>query len=175
MYCGQIKKTDLLRESCIIKRDCKILFIVLTCKMLHNWQFTFLHSFSSFVKYFQFFWGGKSVFLILKKLLIWQSSGKFNLQRLHIVNAGSLYFLIQVFKHLLETTKNLGRAKSYEMHLRDLVPSVQFKKREKHPWKSVTSAYNFTKTNTPPWVFSCFLNCTNATKSHNTSPMRLFF
>ena len=64
---------------------------------------------------------------------------------------------------------------NHEMHLRDLVPSVQFKKREKQPWKSVTSAYNFTKTNTPPWVFSCFLNCTNATKSRNISPMRLFF
>ena len=45
--------------------------------------------------------------------------------------------------------------------LRDLVPSVQFKKREKHPWRSVTfsplvkleAAYNFTKSNTPPWLF----------------------
>ena len=34
--------------------------------------------------------------------------------------------------------------------LRDLVPFVQFKKREKHPWGSV----NFSsKINTSPWVF----------------------
>ena len=32
--------------------------------------------------------------------------------------------------------------------LRDLVPFVQFKKREKHPWRSVTFS-NFTKSNTP--------------------------
>ena len=31
--------------------------------------------------------------------------------------------------------------------LRDLIPFVQFKKREKHPW---------TKINTPPWVFFTF-------------------
>ena len=40
--------------------------------------------------------------------------------------------------------------------LRDLVPSVQFKKREKHQWRSVTfsKACNFTtKSNTPPRVF----------------------
>ena len=37
--------------------------------------------------------------------------------------------------------------------LHDLVPFVQFKKREKHPWRSV----NFiTKINTPPWVFFTF-------------------
>ena len=47
--------------------------------------------------------------------------------------------------------------------LRDLVPFVQFKKREKHPWRSVTFskvaglACNFTKSNTPPWVFFTFL------------------
>ena len=44
----------------------------------------------------------------------------------------------------------------------DLVPFAQFKKREKHTWMSVTFrllACNFTKSNTPPWVFSRFLNC----------------
>ena len=52
---------------------------------------------------------------------------------------------------------------------RDLAPFVQFKKREKHPWKRVTlvelkaKAWNFTKNNTPPWVFFTFLNCTNRT------------
>ena len=40
--------------------------------------------------------------------------------------------------------------------LSDLVPFVQFKKREKHPWRSVNfskAACNFIKINTPPWVF----------------------
>ena len=36
--------------------------------------------------------------------------------------------------------------------LRDLVPFLQFKKREKQPWRSV----NFTKINTAPWVFFTF-------------------
>ena len=38
--------------------------------------------------------------------------------------------------------------------LRDLVPFVQFKKREKQPWRSVTPR---------------FLNCTNGTKSRETT------
>ena len=45
--------------------------------------------------------------------------------------------------------------------LRDLVPFIQFKKREKHPWRIVTFskalARNFTKSNTLPWVFFTFL------------------
>ena len=48
--------------------------------------------------------------------------------------------------------------------LSDLVPFVQFKKREKHPRRSATFS---TKSNTPPWVFFMILNCTNDTKSHN--------
>ena len=35
-----------------------------------------------------------------------------------------------------------------------LVPSVQFKKREKQLWRS--EAWNFSKSITPPWVFSTF-------------------
>ena len=35
------------------------------------------------------------------------------------------------------------------------------------PWRSV--ACNFTKINTPPWVFLMFLNCTNSTKLRNAS------
>ena len=50
--------------------------------------------------------------------------------------------------------------------LRDLVLFVQFKKREKHPWRSVNFS---TKSNTPPWVISRFLNYTNGTKSRKTS------
>ena len=37
--------------------------------------------------------------------------------------------------------------------LRNLVPFVQFKKREKHQWKSITF---ITKSNTPPWVIFTF-------------------
>ena len=38
--------------------------------------------------------------------------------------------------------------------LNDLVPFVQFKKREKHPWRSAD--FSNTKINTPPWVFFTF-------------------
>ena len=42
--------------------------------------------------------------------------------------------------------------------LRDLVPFVQFKKREKHPWRSVTfSKVAGSKSSTPPWLFFTFL------------------
>ena len=62
--------------------------------------------------------------------------------------------------------------------LRDLVPFVQFKKREKHSWRSV----NFSKVAGFKNVtllkltllhgrFSRFLNYTNGTKSPNTSEM----
>ena len=37
--------------------------------------------------------------------------------------------------------------------LRGLVPFAQFKKPEKHPWRSVTF---ITKSNAPPWVFFTF-------------------
>ena len=47
--------------------------------------------------------------------------------------------------------------------LRDFVPFVQFKKREKCPWRSVV----FRKSNAPPWCFSRFLNCAHCTKSRN--------
>ena len=42
--------------------------------------------------------------------------------------------------------------------LRDLVPFVPFKKREKHQWRSVnfSKVAGFTKINTPPWVFFTF-------------------
>ena len=38
--------------------------------------------------------------------------------------------------------------------LHDLVPFVQFKKREKYPWRVlIAKACNFTKIKTPLWVF----------------------
>ena len=51
--------------------------------------------------------------------------------------------------------------------LGDLVPFVQFKKREKHPCRSVTlvklqtEACNFTNSNIPPWVFFMFFRLHN--------------
>ena len=42
--------------------------------------------------------------------------------------------------------------------LRDLLPYVQFKKREKHPWSSVT--------------FTLFLNCTYVTRLRKASHMK---
>ena len=48
----------------------------------------------------------------------------------------------------------------------DLVPFMQYKKREKQPWRSVTFS---SKSNTPPWLFFTSLDCTNSTKSCKTS------
>ena len=54
--------------------------------------------------------------------------------------------------------------------LRDLVSFVQFKKREEHQWRSVTFTCNFTKRNTPSWMFSRFYivetvpNCAKASQ-----------
>ena len=52
--------------------------------------------------------------------------------------------------------------------LRDLVPSVQFKKREKHPWRSVTfiklQVSTLRKVTLLHDCFSRFLNCKNDTK-----------
>ena len=53
--------------------------------------------------------------------------------------------------------------------LRDLVAFVQFKKREKHPWRSVTFRKPATllKVTLLHGCFSRSLNCTNSTKSRN--------
>ena len=61
----------------------------------------------------------------------------------------------------------------------DLVPFVQFKKREKHPWRSVTfsKAANkgvLLKVTLLHGCFSRFLNCTNGTKSRKTSIKKLY-
>ena len=55
--------------------------------------------------------------------------------------------------------------------LRNLVPFVQFKKREKHPWRGVTFSKVALKVTLLHGCFSRFLNCTNGTKSHNASQM----
>ena len=54
--------------------------------------------------------------------------------------------------------------------LRDLVPFVQFKKREKHPWRSKPAT--LLKLTLLRGCFSNFLNFTNGTKSCNASHMR---
>ena len=70
----------------------------------------------------------------------------------------SMNYLLSVF-HIIggQTIHDLSIVLFLDKHhcdaLRDLVPFVQFKKREKHPWKSVTfskEACNFTKSKTPP-------------------------
>ena len=54
--------------------------------------------------------------------------------------------------HCLTDTKDMWK--------RDLVPLVQFKKHEKHPWMSVTfsKTCGVTKSNTSPWMFFTFFN-----------------
>lgn len=42
------------------------------------------------------------------------------------------------------------------MLLYDLVPFVQLKEREKHPWRSATFSWNSNKSSTRPWVFFAF-------------------
>ena len=49
--------------------------------------------------------------------------------------------------------------------LPDLVPFVQFKKCEKHPWRSAT----LLRVTLLHGYFSRFLNCTNGSKSYKTS------
>ena len=64
-------------------------------------------------------------------------------------------FMLQVVKLII------CHPKLHYDALHDLVSIVQFKKREIHPWRSITFsnrlvACNFTKSNTPPWVFFTF-------------------
>ena len=65
--------------------------------------------------------------------------------------------------------------------LRDLVPFAQFQKREKHPSRSVNSSKvggfkpaTLLELTLLDGCFSCYLNRTNGTKSHNASQMSLF-
>ena len=62
--------------------------------------------------------------------------------------------------HLLSSLR-----KEYDA-LRDLVPFVQFKKREKHPWRSLTFRLKLTLLH---GCCSRFLNCINGTKSGKAS------
>ena len=49
--------------------------------------------------------------------------------------------------------------------VRDLVPFLQLKKREKHPWRSVT--FSKRKAMLLRGCLTCFLNFTNGTKLRN--------
>ena len=56
--------------------------------------------------------------------------------------------------------------------LRDLVPFVQSKKREKHPWRNVTfrlKPVTLLKVTLLHGCVSCFLNCKNGAKSRDAS------
>ena len=53
--------------------------------------------------------------------------------------------------------------------LRDLAWLVQLKD-VKHPWRSFT--FDFTKSNTLPWLFFTSLNCTNGNKTHKASQIQ---
>ena len=55
--------------------------------------------------------------------------------------------------------------------LRDLVPSVQFKKRE----NTHGGVLRLVKVTTPPGVFFTFLICTNVNKSHKASHIMKYF
>ena len=59
--------------------------------------------------------------------------------------------------------------------LRDLVPFVQFKLREKYPWRSVnfSKVAGLLKLTLLHGCFSSFLSCTNGTKSPNASQIVL--
>ena len=59
--------------------------------------------------------------------------------------------------------------------LRNLVPFVQFKKREKHPWRGVTFSKVALKVTLLHGCFSRFLNCTHGTKSRNASHSEFTF
>ena len=70
------------------------------------------------------------------------------------------------FRYLKDSKMSIGR--SYRWNpliiwwskcdaLRSLVPFVQSKKREKHPWRSVTFSSKVARlSNTPPWLFFTF-------------------
>ena len=60
--------------------------------------------------------------------------------------------------------------------MRNLVSCVQFKKRKKHPWRTVTFSKPATvlKVTLLHGYFSRFLNCANGTKSRKTSHFFFF-
>ena len=64
---------------------------------------------------------------------------------MHMLAVSIMHRRLQLWKSGAESRHMCGA-------LRDLLAFAQFKKHEKHPWRSVT----FTKSNTPPWVFFMF-------------------
>ena len=79
---------------------------------------------------------------------------------------GILFYVVATLKPYFPANKSLTKwCEVICDALHDFVPFAQFKKREKHPWRSVTFSKfagqkpllkNFTKSNTPQWVFFTF-------------------
>ena len=70
--------------------------------------------------------------------------------------------LLRHFLDALQIWREKTGARTDALH--DLEPFLHFKKRNKHPrggvlflLNSQTSAWSFTKSNTPPWMFFTFL------------------
>ena len=76
---------------------------------------------------------------------------------------GSKYACLSVYIIDLTSSKNL-----LKRHLRQ-----HWEKKQRQI--NVVLACNFTTINTPPWVFSTFLNCTNDTKSRKASQILFFY
>ena len=120
-----------------------------------------------------FFWVGfiYCYFFLKKKLygpFLWMG---FNcLKATEPLRGGTLLFttklpsILSFPKKLLPTIFQFSRidSKFWCDVLRDLVPFVQFKKREKHPWRSVT--FGLLKVTLLHECFSRFKICTNSTK-----------
>ena len=78
-------------------------------------------------------------------------------ENLWLVNTFLSFFCFSFFKwNPSGSSKNASHGNSMCGALHDLVPFVQFKKQEKHPWRIVNFTCNFTKINIPPWVFFAF-------------------
>ena len=81
---------------------------------------------------------------------------------LDVAAAASATIFYYIFFLYLKTSRNASKLQiswrnSIHDALRDLAPFVQFEKREKHPWRSVTfNKVTGSKDNNPPWAFFTF-------------------
>ena len=103
---------------------------------------------------------------------IFQSTCEFNFRALlNIYNYDNRTDMTIIIWLLHPTvTCDQKRKKTICDALHDLVQFVQFKEREKHPWRSATFCKNARlKVTLLHGCFSRFLNCKNSTKSGNAS------
>ena len=78
--------------------------------------------------------------------------------------------------HLILMVRSSFMKTGHSDVLRNLVPFVQFKKREKHSWRSVNfSKVARLKLTLLHGCFSRYLNCTSGTNSRNASQVLFFF